>query len=122
MRSLAIIALLSSMDALAVRADDSVEPGYTLLFNGKNLDGWQTRTAKKESLDRKTEAFGGRFTAKDGELVIDPAVKGDVIIETRKSFGGKVTFVSSSSRTQSATTISSSSAPSSTSKRKTSRL
>jgi hypothetical protein len=52
MRSLAIIALLSSIDVLAVRADDPVEPGYTLLFNGKNLDGWQTKTAKKESLDR----------------------------------------------------------------------
>ena len=47
------------------------EPGFTLLFNGKNLDGWQTKAAKPESLEGKAGAFDGRFQVKDGELVID---------------------------------------------------
>jgi hypothetical protein len=81
--------LAAGLDAVQ---DFKPEPGFELLLNGKNLDGWQTQTGKKEPLDGKTEAFGGRFTMKDGELVIDPAVKGDVIIETKKRFSGKVTI------------------------------
>lgn len=79
--------------ACAVGADDfKPEPGFALLLNGKNLDGWRTQTGKKESLDGKTRAFGGRFLVKDGELVIDPAVKGDVLIETERQFGKTVTI------------------------------
>ena len=33
--------------------DFKLEPGYMLLFNGKNLDGWREATGKKESLDGK---------------------------------------------------------------------
>ncbi len=79
--------------AVSVAADDfKPEPGFAMLFNGKNLDGWQTQTGKKESLDGKTQAFGGRFIVKDGEIVIDPAVKGDVLIETKRQFGKAVTI------------------------------
>lgn len=63
-----------------------LEPGYTLLFNGKNLDGWKTKTGG-EALDGKTEAYKGRFKVVDGSLVIDPKVKGDVVIETVQTFG-----------------------------------
>ena len=76
-----------------VTVDDfKPEPGFKLLFNGKNLDAWQTQTAKKEPLEGKTEAFGGRFKVKDGELFLDPSVKGDVRIETTKEFGKEVTI------------------------------
>ena len=79
--------------AVSVAADEfKPEPGFALLFNGKNFDGWQTQTGQKESLDGKAEAFGGRFVAKGDELVIDPAVKGDVLIETKRQFGGRVTI------------------------------
>src|SRR5437763_5357637 len=72
-------------------ADDfKLEPGFTLLFNGKNLDGWKEASGKKESLEGKTEAFGGRFKVADGKLVYDPAVKGDLYIETAKEFGKDV--------------------------------
>ena len=77
---------------MAVADDFKPEPGYKLIFNGKNLDGWRTQTGKKESLDGMTEAFNGRFKAKDEELVIDPSVKGDVRIETQHEFGKSVTI------------------------------
>ena len=67
-----------------------LEPGFTLLFNAKTLDGWKEASGKKESLDGKTEAFGGRFKVVEGRLVYDPAVKGDLYIETTKEFGKDV--------------------------------
>lgn len=72
-------------------ADDfKLEPGFTLLFNGKNLDGWKEAGGKKEALDGKTEAYGGRFKVVEGRLVYDPAVKGDLSIETAREFGKDV--------------------------------
>jgi hypothetical protein len=59
---------------------------FSPLFNGKNLDGWKTRAG--EPLDGKTEAYKGRFKAIDGKLVIDPSVKGDVVLVTAKEFTG----------------------------------
>jgi hypothetical protein len=66
----------------------SDDAGFTKLFNGKNLDGWKTRAG--EPLDDKTEAYKGRFKVADGKLVIDPSVKGDVVIVTAKEFTGDV--------------------------------
>src|SRR5438552_11966411 len=72
-------------------ADDfKLESGFTLLFNGKNLDGWKEASGKKETLEGKTEAFKGRFKVTDGKLVYDPAVKGDLYIETTKEFAKDV--------------------------------
>ncbi|HZT83621.1 MAG TPA: DUF1080 domain-containing protein [Gemmataceae bacterium] len=72
-------------------ADDfKPEPGFRLLFNGKNLDGWREAAGKKQSLDGKTEACDGRFKVVGGSLVYDPAVKGDRYIETTKEFGKDV--------------------------------
>jgi len=69
-------------------ADDfKLEAGFTLLFNGKNLDGWKEASGKKDVLDGKTDAFNGRFKVTEGRLVVDPAVKGDSYIETAKEFG-----------------------------------
>jgi hypothetical protein len=67
-----------------------LEPGFTLLFNGKNLDGWREAKGKKEPLDGKTEAYHGRFKVSGGKLIYDPAVKGDRYIETAKTFGKDV--------------------------------
>jgi hypothetical protein len=69
-----------------------LEPGFTLLFNGKNLDGWKEASGKKQSLEGKTEAYAGRFKVVDGKLVYDPTVKGDLYIETAKEFGTDVTI------------------------------
>jgi hypothetical protein len=76
---------------LRTSADEfKLEDGFTLLFNGKNLDGWKEASQKKEALDGKTEAYKGRFKVDDGRLVYDPAVKGDLYIETAKEFGKDV--------------------------------
>ena len=68
----------------------TLEPGFTLLFNGKNLDGWKEASGKKEALEGKTEAYNGRFKVIDGKLVYDPAVKGDLYIETVREFAKDV--------------------------------
>ena len=96
MRNLPLALLLSSLTAFlttprVTAADFTPEPGFTLLFNGKNLDGWQTaKTAAAEPLQGKTEAFGGRFKVVDGVLIYDPAVKGNAYIETTKEFAKDV--------------------------------
>lgn len=66
-----------------------LEDGFTLLFNGKNLDGWRMK-GEKATLEGKTEAFKERFKVVEGKLVIDPAVKGDRYIETVKEFAKDV--------------------------------
>lgn len=66
------------------------EPGFKPLFNGKNLDGWKEASGRKEALDGKTEAFGGRFKVVEDRLVIDPAVKGDLHLETVATFAKDV--------------------------------
>ncbi|HEY1189619.1 MAG TPA: DUF1080 domain-containing protein [Gemmata sp.] len=97
MRSLSCALALCATTALVVAADEfKPEPGFALLFNGKNLGGWQQKGAKKgdtsAALEGKTEAFGKRFVVKDGELVIDPKVKGDRYIETVRQFRGDFTI------------------------------
>ena len=72
-------------------AEPAAESGFAPLFNGKNLDGWRTaKTTTPEPLQGKTEAFGGRFKVTDGTLVYDPAVKGNLYIETIKEFAKDV--------------------------------
>ena len=82
--------------AAVVAADEfKPEPGFKLLFNGKNFDGWQTKASgknKAESLEGKTDAYDKRFVAKDGEMVIDYKVKGDKYIETTREFSGDFTI------------------------------
>jgi hypothetical protein len=95
MRSLSYAVLVCGLAAFLpipfVRAGEfKLEPGFTLLFNGKDLDGWREARGKKESLDGKTEAYKGRFKVVDGKLVYDPAVKGDLYIETTKEFAKDV--------------------------------
>jgi hypothetical protein len=85
--------LSAGLGAIAFADDFKADTGYQLLFNGKDLTGWRTLGAKGkpgESLEGKTEAFNGRFKVQNGELVIDPAVKGDVRIETAKQYAGDI--------------------------------
>jgi len=79
------------LGAVLVQADDfKLEAGFKLLFNGKNLDGWKEFNGKKEALEGKTEAHGGRFKVVEGRIVVDPAVKGDLHIETVAEFAKDV--------------------------------
>lgn len=83
--ALAFMGLMLGLTATA--GDAKLEPGFRLLFNGKNFDGWQPK-GKKDPLDGKTEAFKGRFKIDNGAIVVNPAVKGDAYIETAKVFSG----------------------------------
>jgi hypothetical protein len=80
-----LLLVVPSSDRAA--ADDfKPEPGFTPLFNGKDLSGWKTK--KGEPLEGKTESPEKRFVVKDGVLVLDHNVKGDIYIYTVKEFGG----------------------------------
>lgn len=77
--------------ALVLAADPKTEDGFTPLFNGKDLSGWQIAANKDkdkggESLDKKTETSTKRYAVKDGVIVIDPKVKGDMVLLTDKKF------------------------------------
>jgi Domain of Unknown Function (DUF1080) len=86
---LAFLAFIGSA-APGLAADDfKIEPGFTLLLNGKDLTGWKEKNGGA-SLDGKTDAYKGRFTMKDDVLVINPKVKGDVRIMTAREFAGDV--------------------------------
>jgi hypothetical protein len=70
-----ITSLLSAavllLSCLAVQADDfKPEPGFTSLFNGKDLTGWHY--ADGPAFDGKTESSDGRYSAKDGVLTVNP--------------------------------------------------
>src|SRR3954465_9155869 len=81
-----------ALAARATAADDfKVEPGFTLLFNGKDLTGWKEKTGGA-SLSEKTQADKGRFKGDGGVLVIDPKVQGDVRIRTVREFPGDVSI------------------------------
>jgi hypothetical protein len=56
-------------------ADDfKPEPGFTSLYNGKDLTGWGYSATEK--FDGKTEASDGRYTAKGETLVVNPVKEG----------------------------------------------
>ncbi len=63
--------VVTALSAAVVSAADDfeLEPGYISLFNGKDLTGWGYRT---NQFDGKTESSDGRYTAKDGVLVVNP--------------------------------------------------
>jgi hypothetical protein len=97
MRLLSCVLLVCATCAAVVAADEfKPEAGFKLIFNGKNLDGWQTKAAGKDgkpmALEGKTDAYDKRFVVKDGELVIDYKVKGDKYLETVQQFGGDFTI------------------------------
>jgi hypothetical protein len=85
-----IFSLAALAPTFAVGDDFKLESGFTLLFNGKNFDGWRQAAGKKELLDGKTEASNGRFKIADGIIQFDAKIKGDQYIETTKEFGKDV--------------------------------
>lgn len=95
MRTISRILVLAAPILLAAAPPDDdfkLEAGFKLLFDGKTLDGWKEASGKKEALDGKTEAFGGRFKVTEGRLVYNPDVKGDLYIETAQTFAKDVTI------------------------------
>jgi hypothetical protein len=48
------------------------EPGFTSLFNGKDLTGWGYKT---NNFDGKLKSIDGRYEVKDGNLAVNEVVK-----------------------------------------------
>ena len=76
-----LVFLALAMNAItAVRGADSFNPasGFVSLFNGKDLTGWCYRDGAKtdekvaDAFDGKPAATDGRFSAKDGVLIVHP--------------------------------------------------
>ncbi len=59
-----------------------LEPGFELLFNGKDLTGWHYNDAP---FDGKTQSSDGRYTARDGRIVVNPG-KGLAQLRTVREF------------------------------------
>ena len=57
--------------------------GFTPLFNGKDLSGWGYKSGDK--FEGKLEASDGRYTAKDGMIVVNPG-KGIAQLWTTREF------------------------------------
>ena len=66
-----IAALFICLTTLAAAGADNfkLEPGYISLFNGKDLTGWGYMT---NNFDGKAASSDGRYTAKGGNLVVNP--------------------------------------------------
>src|SRR5436190_4482827 len=63
-----LLLLFHSIAPPLAQADDfQPEPGYTSLFNGKDLTGWGYRS---NSFDGKIESIDGRYSASNGVLVV----------------------------------------------------
>ena len=65
----ALLMLLSAGRDTSLAEDFQPEPGFVSLINGKDLTGW--RYKPDEKFDGKTEASDGRYTAKDGMIVVN---------------------------------------------------
>jgi hypothetical protein len=70
--TLLLIPLTLVADGAKPAADGAIE-----LSNGKDLTGWGYKTGEK--FDRKTETDDGRFTAKEGMIVVNPPKPGEKI-------------------------------------------
>ena len=68
-RRIFLAAILTTTVALYAE-EPALETGFVALFNGKDLTGWSYSAT--EVFDGKTEASDGRYTAKNGMLVVNP--------------------------------------------------
>jgi hypothetical protein len=77
-------ALVACVLSVAVRAADAtLESGFTALFNGKDLTGWQHQDGP--ALDGKTEGGDGRWSVKEGGILEGNNTKGRVLLWTVKN-------------------------------------
>ena len=89
-KKLALIVLLG-FTAITRGQDFKPEPGYTVLFGGKDLSGWRQG---KDVLDGKTETASKKWHVTDGVIVIDGGGGGDLytIKEFNTNFHLKLEF------------------------------
>jgi Domain of Unknown Function (DUF1080) len=74
-------------------SEPKAEPGFTAIFNGKDLTGWRQKS-DKAPLDGKTEAYMGRHKVEGGSLiyVYKDKLKQNRYIETTKEYAKDAHF------------------------------
>ena len=94
-----LIPVLETLELVEVAPDDfQPEPGFELLFNGKDLTGWgyrEKKTLKKlESFDGKTESKESRYVARHGRLIVSTPPEGRAFTQlwTHEEFGSDFTL------------------------------
>ena len=90
MRSFVTVLLLAAAALGCAGGQAKPDDGFVPLFNGKDLTGWGYKkgaawTEDSVAFDGKTEASDGRYTAKDGMIVVNPG-KGIRQLWTTKEF------------------------------------
>lgn len=83
--------LVLGLAAGAAAQDFTPAPGYTVLFNGKDLTGWKQG---KDVLDGKTASASKKWHVEAGVIVIDGGGGGDLytVQEFNKNFNLKLEF------------------------------
>jgi 3-keto-disaccharide hydrolase len=90
MKTLSCVLLaLFAVPSPAAADDFKLEPGFKSFFNGKDLTGFKMRQGGA-SLDGKTATAKKRFQVVGGKLVVDFKSRGNMVIDTTKSFDGDV--------------------------------
>lgn len=91
--------VLETLNLVEVPKDDfQVEPGFELLFNGKDLTGWGYRDKKTlektGSFDGKEMSSEGRYLARHGRLIVTTPPEGRALTQlwTQEEFGTDFTL------------------------------
>lgn len=91
--------VLETLELVEVPVDDfQPEPGFKMLFNGKDLTGWgyrQKKTLKKlESFDGKKTSKEDRYLARHGRLIVTTPPEGRAFTQlwTHEEFGTDFTL------------------------------
>jgi len=91
--------VLETLDLVKVAPDDfKPEPGFEMLFNGKDLSGWgyrQKKTMKRtDNFDGKMESKEHRYQAKHGRLIVSTPPEGRAFTQlwTHEEFGTDFTL------------------------------
>jgi lysophospholipase L1-like esterase len=81
----AIRPVLATLGFVETEPDNFSEPGFTSLFNGRDLTGWGYKT---NNFDGQTASSEGRYLAKNGRLIVTTPPEGRKIAQlwTTKSF------------------------------------
>jgi hypothetical protein len=100
---LAALVLTVALSLSSARAEEpNPPPGFTALFNGKDLTGWQGNTTMKDRetlpkdkldalLKQRTKTAHEHWSVKDGVIMMDS--KGGVSLQTVKDYGNFELFV-----------------------------
>jgi lysophospholipase L1-like esterase len=91
--------VLETLNLVGVPRDDfQPEPGFELLFNGKDLTGWGYRDKKTMektgSFDGKETSSEGRYLARHGRLIVTTPPEGRALTQlwTQEEFGTDFTL------------------------------